>query len=127
MRFMTLVKCSENSGPVPQAFMEAMGKASEEASRAGTLLDTGGRAPTSMSTRVRVSNGTVTVTDGPFSDSKEVVGGYGIVAASSHEEAVEGAVWLMNLHREHWPGWEGEAEVRQIMGPEDLPPAAPHT
>jgi hypothetical protein len=104
--------------------MEAIGKASEEASRAGTLLDTGGLAPTAMSTRVRVSNGMVTVTDGPFSEAKEVVGGYGIVAANSRDEAVEGAVWLMNLHREHWPGWEGEAEVRQIMGPDDFPPAA---
>jgi hypothetical protein len=120
MRFMTFVKCPENCGPPPQSFMEAMGKASEEASRAGTLLDTGGLAPTAMSTRVRLYGGTVNVVDGPFTESKEVVGGYGIVAANSREEAVEGAVWLMNMHREHWPGWEGEAEVRQILGPEDF-------
>lgn len=120
MRFMTLVKTAENSGPMPPAFMEAMGKASEEASRAGTLLDTGGLAPSAMSTRVRLYGGTVNVVDGPFTESKEIVGGYGIVAANTREEAVEGAVWLMNMHREHWPGWEGEAEVRQIMGPEDF-------
>lgn len=126
MRFMTLVKCTENSGPVPQAFLEAIGKASEEASRAGTLLDTGGLAPISMSTRVRLYGGTVSVTDGPFTESKEIVGGYGIVAANSREEAVGGAVWLMNLHREHWPGWEGEAEIRQIVGPEDCGPASAH-
>jgi hypothetical protein len=70
---------------------------------------------------VRVSGGELSVLDGPFAEGKEVVGGYGIVEAASREEAVEGAVWLMNMHREHWPGWEGEVEVRQILGPEDFP------
>jgi len=62
----------------------------------------------------------VIVTDGPFAEGKEVVGGYGVLEAGSQEEAVAGAVGLMNLHREHWPGWEGEVEVRRILGPDDL-------
>ena len=122
MRFMNLVKGAENSGPMPQSFMDAMAAASEESRRAGKLLDTGGLASTARSTRVRVSGGELTVLDGPFAEGKEVVGGYGIVEAASREEAVEGAVWLMNMHREHWPGWEGEVEVRQIMGPDDFAP-----
>lgn len=119
MRFMNLVKGAENSGPMPQSFMDAMAAASEESRQAGKLLDTGGLASTARSTRVRVSGGELSVLDGPFAEGKEVVGGYGIVEAASREEAVEGAVWLMNMHRQHWPGWEGEVEVRQIMGPED--------
>ena len=124
MRFMSLVKSAENCGPMPQAFVEAIAKASQEAMQAGTLIDTGGLAPTAKSTRVRVSGGKVIVTDGPFTEVKEVVGGYGVVEAKSREEAVEGAVWLMNMHREYWPEWEGEVEVRQILGPEDFAPGA---
>lgn len=120
MRFMNLVKSAENAGSMPQSFMDAMAAASEESRRAGKLLDTGGLACTARSTQVRVSGGELSVLDGPFAEGKEVVGGYGIVEAASREEAVEGAVWLMNMHREHWPGWEGEVEVRQIMGPEDF-------
>jgi hypothetical protein len=120
MRFMNLVKCPEHMGPPPQSFMDAMAKASDEAMRAGTLLDTGGLAPSPRSARVQLAGGKVVVMDGPFAEGKEVVGGYGVVEAGSLQEAVEGAVWLMNMHREHWPGWEGEVEVRPILGPEDF-------
>jgi hypothetical protein len=119
MRFINMVKCAENTDAPPPGFMEAMGKAAQDSARSGTLLDTGGLAPLAKSTAVRLSGGEISVVDGPFTEAKEVVGGYGIVAASSREEAVEQAVWLMNMHREHWPGWEGEVEVRQILGPED--------
>jgi hypothetical protein len=97
-----------------------MGRAQAEAQAAGTLLDTGGLAPITHSTVVRLAGGTVSVMDGPFAEGKEVVGGYGVVLAATEAEAVEGAVWLMNMHREHWPGWEGEVEVRRILGPEDF-------
>jgi hypothetical protein len=127
MRFMNFVRCPEDGGPPPQSFIDAMNRAAEEATRAGTLLDTGGLAPVARSTRVRLSGGRVTVMDGPFAEGKEVVGGYGVVEAASREEAVEGAVWLMNMHRQHWPGWEGEVEVRQILGPEDFAAEAPRT
>jgi hypothetical protein len=125
MRFMNFVRCPEDCGAPPQSFIDAMNRAAEDATRAGTLLDTGGLAPIARSTRVRLSDGKVTVIDGPYAEGKEVVGGYGVVAAASREEAVEGAVWLMNMHREHWPGWEGEVEVRQILGPEDFAAQAP--
>lgn len=126
MRFMNLVSCPENQGAPPQALIDAMDRAAEYAARAGTLLDSGGLAPMARSTRVRVSGGKLTVMDGPYAEGKEVVGGYGVVEAASREEAVEGAVWLMNMHLQHWPGWEGEIEVRQILDPADsASPAQP--
>ena len=60
--------------------------------------------------------------DGPFSETKEVVGGFAIFELPSREVAVDSARQFMELHRKHWPGWEGETEVRQIFGPEDFPP-----
>ena len=125
MRFMTMVKSREDCGAAPQSLMDAMAVASVDAMRNGTLVATGGLAPTAMSKRVRLAAGRVSVIDGPFAEAKEVVGGYAILEAPSQEAALEQAVWLMDLHREHWPGWEGEVEVRQIFGPEDFPrPAA---
>lgn len=125
MRFMTMVKASETQGPPPQALMEAMGAGAEEAARKGTLVESAGLAPTAGSKRVRLERGRITVSDGPFTEAKEVVGGYAVLETATLEEAVENAVWLLTLHRQHWPGWEGEVEVRQIFGPEEFgaPPA----
>jgi hypothetical protein len=122
MRFMMLVKHAENSGPPPKELMDAIAVLSEEAVKAGTMLGSGGLAPTAKSTRVRVSKGQLTVTDGPFTEAKEVIGGYAQFELKSKEEAIEGAVRFMELHKKHWPGWEGETEIRQIFGPEDFAP-----
>jgi hypothetical protein len=120
MKFMMLVKNQENAGMPPQELMEAIGKLSEEAVKAGTMIASGGLAPTAQSTRVRISAGQIQVIDGPFTESKEIVGGYAQFDLPSKEEAVKGAVHFMELHRKHWPGWEGETEIRQIFGPEDF-------
>ena len=120
MRFMMIVKHPENSGPPPQELMDAMEILREEAVKAGTMLGSGGLAPTAQSTRVRVSKGQLTVTDGPFTEAKEVVGGYALFELKSKEEAIKGAVRFMELHKKHWPGWEGETEIRQIFGEEDF-------
>jgi hypothetical protein len=122
MRFMAMVKTSESYGPPPKALMEAMGKAVSETMKAGTLVETGGLAGTASSSRVRVAGGKLTVLDGPFTETKEVVGGYAILEVKSGEEAKESARWIMQLHLDHWPGWEGECEVRQIMDGPDMPP-----
>jgi hypothetical protein len=122
MRFMMLVKSAENSGPPPKELMDAMAKLAEEAVKAGTMVETGGLAPTAMSTRVRLSRGRVTTIDGPFTEAKEVVGGYAVFELKSKEEAIEATVRFMELHRKHWPGWEGETEIRQVFGPADFPP-----
>jgi hypothetical protein len=102
--------------------MDAIGKLAEDAVKAGTMVASGGLSPTAMSTRVRLSHGQLTTTDGPFTETKEVVGGYAVFEFKSKEEAVESAERFMELHKKHWPGWEGETEVRQIFGPEDFPP-----
>jgi hypothetical protein len=122
MRFMMLVKSAENTGPPPKELMDAIGKLAEEAAKAGTMFESGGLAPTAMSTSVRLSRGQLTTTDGPFTESKEVVGGFAVFEFQSKKEAVESAVQFMELHKRHWPGWEGETEARQIFGPEDFPP-----
>jgi hypothetical protein len=122
MRFMMMVKSAESCGQPPQALMEAIGKLAEDAVKAGTMLESGGLSPTAMSTRVRLSHGQLTTTDGPFTETKEVVGGYAVFEFKSKQEAVESAERFMELHKTHWPGWEGETEVRQIFGPDDFSP-----
>jgi len=124
MRFMMIVKSAEKWGFPPKELMDAIGKLSEEAIKAGTMIASGGLAPTAASTRVRLSGGKVTAIDGPFTEAKEVVGGYAVFDLKSKKEAIEGALRFMELHKKHWPGWEGETEIRQIFGPEDFPPKA---
>jgi hypothetical protein len=118
---MTLVKTAENLGPPPPALMEAIAKLSEEVST-GRILESGGLAPTAVSNRVRLTNGKVLVLDGPFAETKEVVGGYAVFEVHSKQEMIDATIKFMELHREHWPGWEGETEIRQVFGPADYTP-----
>src|SRR5215813_7236960 len=120
MRFMMIVKHAENQGPPPKALIDAITKASDEAVKAGTMLGNGGLGPTAQGARVRLSGGRVTVTDGPFVEANEVIGGYAQFELKSKEEAIESAVLFMELHKKYWPGWEGETEVRQMFEPEDF-------
>jgi hypothetical protein len=120
MKFMMLVKHAENAPPPPKELMDAIAILAEESVKAGTMIANGGLAPTVKSTRVRVSKGNLTVIDGPFTESKEMIGGFAQFELSSKEEAIESAVRFMELHRKYWPEWEGETEVRQIFGPEDF-------
>lgn len=111
MRFMIMLKMGEVCEP-PEQLMAAMGEGIRTLMEAGTMTDTGGLRP--ARTRVRLTAGRVKVTDGPFTEAKELVGGFGIVQVDSHEEAVRLATELIEIHRDNWPGWEGEAEVREI-------------
>src|SRR5271167_633290 len=113
MRFMMIVKHAETQGPPPKELMDAITKLATDEAKTGTMLGSGGLGPTALGARVRLSGGQVTVTDGPFTEAKEVVGGYAQFELASKEEAVQGAVRFMELHKKHWPGWEGETEVRQ--------------
>ncbi len=113
MRFMMIVKAAENSGPPPKAMIDAMAKIAEEATKAGEMIESGGLASTATGARVQLSGGKLTVTDGPFTEAKEVFGGYAIFELKSKKEAVERAVAFMELHKQHWPGWQGETEIRQ--------------
>ena len=119
MRFMMMVKSAENVAAPPQELMEVIAKLSAQETKEGKLVASGGLAPTAMSSRVRLSAGKLAVLDGPFTETKEVVGGYAVMEFTSREAAVQSAVEFMELHKKHWPGWEGETEVRQILGPDD--------
>ena len=123
MRFMTIVKSAETSAPPPQALMDAIAKLGVEAAGKGVMVEMGGLLPTAMGARVRLAGGKLTVTDGPFTEAKEVVGGYAVYAVKSKAEAVEWAKRFMALHQEHWRGWEGEVELRQLYDPQGGPTA----
>ena len=94
--------------------MDGMGEFVAEGFKTGTLKDTAGLKPTSEGFRVRSSRNRLKVTDGPFTESKEVIGGYALVDIGSREEAMKTAREFMDLHRVHWPEFEGECEVRQL-------------
>lgn len=115
MRFMMLVKSSEKKGPPPQALMDEIAKISQEAAQSGRMVGGGGLAPTALGARVRVDGGKITVIDGPFTEAKEILGGYAQFELGSKQEAIDAAVKFMELHRIHWPGWEGETEIRQMF------------
>src|SRR6195256_6064325 len=121
MRFMMIVKHAEKQGPPPKQLMDAIAKLAEEAAKAGTMLGSGGLGPTALGARVRLKGGQLTVTDGPFTEAKEIVGGYAQFELKSKEEAVQSAVKFMELHKKYWPGWEGETEIRQMFEPGDFP------
>lgn len=119
MRFISLVKSIEGmAGMPPKALMDAMDGLIQEMAKAGCVMVEGvGLHPTSAGARVRLSGDKLTVTDGPFTETKEVVGGYAIFEVESKAEMLKWAARFMDLHKTHMPGWEGECEVRQIAGP----------
>ncbi|MBN1239690.1 MAG: hypothetical protein JXB36_14395 [Gammaproteobacteria bacterium] len=116
MRFMMFIKHAENftMEDVPQSLFEAMGKFVEEGMKSGALIDTAGLQPTARGKRVRLSGGKITKHDGPFTETKEVVGGYALVQYDTYEEALDMAERFMDVHRIHWPSFEGECEVRPL-------------
>jgi hypothetical protein len=120
MKFMMIVKSSEKPGAPPPELMEAISKLAAEADKEGAMLGSGGLGPTALGARVRISGGQLTVIDGPFTEAREIIGGYAQFELKSKEEAVASAVRFMELHKKYWPGWEGETEVRQMFGPEDF-------
>ena len=129
MRFMMVVIPEgyekAKPGAMPDAKLVAeMSRYNESLQKAGVLLSMEGLHPPSMGARVSFAGGKPKVTDGPFTEAKEVIGGYAILKASSLERAVEMAREFMELHRKHWPGWDGETEVRQVLGPEAFAPEA---
>jgi hypothetical protein len=119
MKYLTFIRHSESyrqHGP-PAALMEAMGQFIQKSQKEGVLVDTGGLLPSAEGARVRLTGGKITVTDGPFAESKEVIGGWAILELPSKAEAIRVATEFMELHRKHWPGFEGESEVRPMFAP----------
>lgn len=111
MRFLSIYKSAERSTPPTQQEMATMGKLIEEGMKAGWLLSTEGCLPSTLGVRVRRSSGKVSVTDGPFTESKELVGGFAILQANSKQEAIDLARKFLSVVG------EGECELRQLCEP----------
>jgi hypothetical protein len=115
MRFMSIIRINERAGMKPsEKLMTDMGELIEEMTQSGALVDTAGLRPTAEGVRVRLSGGKLSVTDGPFTEAKEVLGGYAILSAKSKAEAVELTKRFLKIHGDEW---EIECEVRQMEGP----------
>ena len=109
MRFLSIYKSAETGAPPPQEEMARMGQLVEDGMKAGFLLAVEGCMPSATGARVRLSNGNVSVTDGPFTESKEVIGGLAILQAGSKAEAIELVKQFLRV------AGEGECELRQIF------------
>ena len=115
-RYLSMIRIDERNapadGPSPE-LQKRMGALFEEVTKAGVMLDTAGLAPTSQGTRVTWSGGKLSYTDGPFTETKEVVGGYAILQAKDKAEALEWTKRFLQIHEEHWTV---TCEVREIAG-----------
>src|SRR5712675_3111380 len=118
---MMLLSGTSLSAPPPPELFEAIMKLGGEATQAGVMLDTAGLLPSAAGARVSLADGKVTVTDGPFTESKELIS-YALYDVRSKDEAVEWGARFIRIHRDHWAGWEGTADVLKVMGPEDFAP-----
>lgn len=117
MRYMFLTSGAEGDAPPPQAMIDAIEKLTEQEMAAGRMLARGGLMPTAMgAARLQSRRGQIKLTDGPFAESKEVIGGFAIFEFETREEAVAAAQAFMELHRQHWPEWEGVCEMRPLFG-----------
>ena len=113
MRFLSLIRVQENAGKMPsERLMTEMGKLMGEMKGAGKLLDTAGLAPTAQGKRVRLHAGRISIVDGPFTESKEVIGGFAMLDAHSMDEAIALTERFVELHVAD--GWELDCEVRQL-------------
>jgi hypothetical protein len=116
MRYLSMIRIDERTaGPPSEKLMEDMGKLIDEMTKAGKLISTAGLRPTAEGFRVRLRDGRVSRTDGPFTETKEVIGGYAVLEADSKEEAIELIERFLLVHGDEW---DIECEVRPLDGPE---------
>ena len=116
MKFLSMIRIQENTGQQPsERLMAEMGKLMEEMTRSGALVSTAGLTPTSQGVRMRSNRGKVTRSDGPFTESKEVIGGFAILEAKDMDEALEMTRRFLAVHGDEW---DLTCEVRPFAGPE---------
>ena len=115
MPYLSIIRAAENQGPPPAALLAAIEQSVGETLRNGSVIQTGGLAPSAAGFKIRQTGGQLTVVDGPFAEAKEVVGGYAVLAAETRAEALEATRRFMDLHLQHWPTWVGECEVREVV------------
>lgn len=119
MRYLVLLKAvtTPDSSPPPE-LMAAIAALGEEATTAGVLLDTQGLQPSVSGSRVALSGGRLSAADGPFTESKELIS-YAVYDVRAKEDAIEWTNRFLAAHRDLWAGWEGEADILKVFGPED--------
>ena len=116
MRFLSMIRVNESASQVPsEQLMHDMGKLMDEMTREGSLIRTAGLRPTKEGRRVRLHKGQLSTIDGPFSETKEVIGGFAMLEAPSMAAAIELTKRFLRIHGD---AWEIECEVRQLDGPE---------
>jgi len=117
MRYMFLTSAAEGGAPPPQRMIDEIEKLTEREMAAGRMIARGGLLPTAMGgARLESRRGKLKVSDGPFAETKEVLGGFAIFEFATREEALAAAHAFMQLHAEHWPEWEGVCELRPMFG-----------
>jgi len=123
MRFMMLVKADkdyEAGAPPNPELMAAIAKLAEDATARGEMITAGGLLPSAQGVRIRVARGKTSVIDGPFAETKELVGGYAIFDLKSKEQAIEAGRRFMQIHADVLgSSYEGELEIRPMF---DEPP-----
>jgi hypothetical protein len=120
MKFMMIVKANKDSeaGKMPsEDLLAAMAKYNEELVKAGVVVDLTGLQPSSKGARVQFSGGKVTVVDGPFAETKELIAGYWLINVKSREEAID---WAKRAPNPYGPDGEGHIEIRQLFELEDF-------
>ena len=116
-RYLTMVKGDENHAePTPELF-QAMDNLMKEAGK--KLVGVGGLLPSKKGARARLRKGKISVTDGPFTETKELIGGFAIYEVPTLDEAKEWTRKFLQVHIDHFPGWDCEVEIREMM---DEPP-----
>lgn len=117
MRYLMIIKHTEdyaNKTP-PSGMYKAMGEFVGKAFADGKMIDAGGLKPTGFGRRVRMAHQALSVIDGPFVESKEIIGGYALMEMASEAEALEYGRRFMEIHLEYWPTFEGECEIRPLQ------------
>jgi hypothetical protein len=123
MKFMLMTKPGPEPVPPPTPeLMAAIGKLTEDMTKAGILVSTGGLYPSSKGALLKLSGGKVTVTDGPFTETRELIGGFAIVQVKSKDEAIDLAKHFLEIHAQILgPSYHIDSEVRQMYDPSDVP------
>ena len=116
MRFLSMIRIDEKAGQRPsEQLMTDMGRLMDEMTREGALIRTAGLRPTAEGVRVRLRNGKLSTIDGPFPETKEVIGGFAILEAASMQQAIELTRRFLKIHGD---AWDIECEVRPFDGPD---------
>lgn len=125
MQYMFLTSGVETGTVPPQRMIDEIEKLTKQEMAAGRMLARGGLLPTAMgSSRIESRRGKLKLTDGPFAETKEVLGGFAIFEFATREEAIAAAESFMELHSKYWPEWEGVCEMRPMFGFEASPAAS---